>query len=206
MRHAYDSIRTRIADGTYPAGTRLVLDQMSREFGISQLPVREALRLLEAEGYISYARNVGAQVNDFDHGRYAEAMETLAVMESAVTALAVPRLRRADLQAARRLNREMRRSLEAADPVRFAQLGQEFHRTLYSRCPNAYLVGLVEREWARMGTVRRATSTFVPELARASLDEHEELLALVERDASAAEVENIARVHRLRTVDALADS
>lgn len=199
---AYQLIRGRIVDGTYAPGARLVLDQIARESGVSQLPIREAIRRLEAEGFVTYERNVGAQVASIDPGRYAETMETLAVIEAAATGLAVPRLRKADLAAARRVNRRMAASLDTLDPVRFTECNQELHRTLYARCPNAALLDLVDREWSRMAAIRRSSFSFIPERARAAVAEHDELLGLIGAGASGAEVEAFARGHRLRTVEA----
>jgi N-methylhydantoinase A/oxoprolinase/acetone carboxylase beta subunit len=59
---AYRLIRARIIDGAYPPGHRLVIDALAEELGISQVPVREAIRRLEAEGRIEYRHNIGARV------------------------------------------------------------------------------------------------------------------------------------------------
>ena len=59
---AYRLIRSRILAGAYPPGHRLVIDALAEELGISQVPVREAIRRLEAEGRIDYRHNIGARV------------------------------------------------------------------------------------------------------------------------------------------------
>src|SRR5690348_173461 len=63
---AYATIRERIIAGTYGPGYRLVLDELAREIGSSPVPVREAIRRLEAEGWVEYQRHVGARVASFD--------------------------------------------------------------------------------------------------------------------------------------------
>src|SRR5262245_45003271 len=63
---AYTTIRQRILNGAYGPGYRLVLDELAREIGMSPVPVREAVRRLEAEGYVDFQRNVGARVATFD--------------------------------------------------------------------------------------------------------------------------------------------
>ena len=57
----YSAIRAKIISGAYGPGYRLVLDELSREMGISTVPIREAIRRLEAEGYVDFQRNVGAR-------------------------------------------------------------------------------------------------------------------------------------------------
>src|SRR5690349_16985254 len=74
----YRALRERIMDGTYSPGYRLVLEQLAREFSVSAVPVREAVRLLEAEGHVTFERNVGARVA-IDETKYETAAEALAV-------------------------------------------------------------------------------------------------------------------------------
>jgi DNA-binding GntR family transcriptional regulator len=198
--HAYSFIRSQILDGRYPPASRLVIERIAREIEISVVPVREAIRRLEAEGYVTYTRNVGATVASIDLARYPDTAETLAILEGAATALAVPRIRPADVAKARRLNESMRRSIEALDPVEFTTRNHRFHRILFDRCPNTHLTKLVEREWSLLATTRRSAFTFVPERALGSVAEHEELLQLIEDGAEVGNVERYARDHRLRTV------
>ena len=81
---AYRFIRERIDDGRYVPGYRLVLGQIARELDVSVVPVREAIRLLEAEGLVTFERNVGAQVALVKETEYLHTMETLALVEEVV--------------------------------------------------------------------------------------------------------------------------
>jgi DNA-binding GntR family transcriptional regulator len=197
---AYGYVRRRVLDGAYSPGARLVIERIAREIGVSVVPVREAIRRLEAEGYVTYTRNVGATVAQIDLARYPDTAETLAILEGAATALAVPHIRPADVAKARRINEALRRSVEALDPIEFTKGNHRFHRTLFERCPNAHLTKMVEREWSLLGTTRRSAFTFVPERVLGSVDEHEELLRLIEAAASTTKVEHFVRDHRMRTV------
>jgi DNA-binding GntR family transcriptional regulator len=199
---AYHTLRDRIAAGVYGPGARLVLDRVARDLGVSVVPVREAVRRLEAEGYVVFRRNIGAEVASIDAARYGETMEALAVLEGAATALAAPFLGAAEVHEARRLNRELGRSLARFDPVRFTRLNHEFHRVLYRRCPNARLLEIVEREWQRLAAIRRSTFAFVPARARHSVAEHDHLLRLIDAGAPAGRIEACARQHRLATAEA----
>lgn len=197
---AYSFIRRRILDGGTQPGDRLVIEQLAREIDVSVVPVREAIRRLEAEGYVTYTRNVGATVATIDLERYPETVEVLAILEGAATALAMPYVTAADIASARKINDQLRRSVEALDPVKFTKTNQRFHQTLYDRCPNVHLQRMVIREWELLGTTRRSAFSIVPERAIGSVAEHEELLVLIESEADAATVETFAREHRLRTV------
>ena len=87
---AYDFLRERIDDGRFVPGYRLVLGQIARELDVSVVPVREAIRRLEAEGYVTFERNVGAQVALINESEYLNTMQTLAIVEGAATALSAP--------------------------------------------------------------------------------------------------------------------
>lgn len=203
---AYHAIRERITDGSYAPGSRLVLDRIARELAISPVPVREALRRLEAEGYIVYERNVGARVATIDAGQYVHSMEVLAYLEGAATALAAPRLGAADVDRAREVNERLAASLAEFDPLGFTRHNQEFHLILCGiangACPNPHLRALIEREWRRLDVIRRSTFSFVPVRARRSVEEHDELLGLIAGGASAERIERCARDHKLGTMTA----
>jgi DNA-binding GntR family transcriptional regulator len=198
--HAYTEIRRSIVDGRQGPGSRLVIEQIARSLDISVVPVREAIRRLEAEGYVTYVRNVGATVASIDTGRYAETVETLAIIEAAATGLALPHLTRADLRDAHRINNTMRRSVKKLDPVEFTARNHEFHEVLYCRCPNRHLLDMVVDQWRLVGSIRRSGFSYAPERAAGSVDEHDRLLELIETDAAPDVVEAYAREHRMRTV------
>jgi DNA-binding GntR family transcriptional regulator len=198
---AYNTIRERITSGVYGPGYRLVLDELAREIGSSPVPVREAIRRLEAEGYVDFQRHVGARVISFDEHEFDEAVQVIAVLEGYATALAAPHMRRTDLARARKVNDRMLAALSDFDPVHFSALNREFHFVIYDRCPNANLRALLESQWSRLDTVRR--SVFVPGRARTSVSEHTEILDLIQSEAPADLIEQLARTHKLHIAEAL---
>ena len=78
QERVYRAVRKRIVDGTLPPGSRLVADALARELNVSPVPVREALRRLEAEGFVDYELNVGARVRTLDEGSWSETLEAIA--------------------------------------------------------------------------------------------------------------------------------
>nr|WP_042179021.1 GntR family transcriptional regulator [Kibdelosporangium sp. MJ126-NF4]CEL13587.1 Transcriptional regulator, GntR family [Kibdelosporangium sp. MJ126-NF4]CTQ99273.1 Transcriptional regulator, GntR family [Kibdelosporangium sp. MJ126-NF4] len=204
-QRTYQAIRSRIADGTYRPGHRLVLGSLAKEFDVSPVPVREAIRLLQAEGLVHFERNVGATVAAIDPLEYRHSMQMLAIVEGAATALAAPHLSADQLADAADINDRMRALLSAFDPVAFTQLNHEFHETLYLPCPNPLLVELVRKGWSRLATIRDSTFTFVPGRAEASVAEHDQLLELIRTGAGQEWIEHRARTHRTATIDAFLD-
>ena len=202
-QQAYRFIRERIDDGRYVPGYRLVLGQIAKELDVSVVPVREAIRRLEAEGLVTFERNVGAQVALIKETEYLHTMQTLALVEGAATALAAPYLGADHLRRARELNERMRRTLDDFDPHRFTELNLEFHSVLFEECTNPHILELVHRGWNRMKVLRDSSFSFVPGRARESVAEHDRIIDLIEAGATPLEIELAARRHRTATLDAM---
>lgn len=203
---AYAWIRTRIARQQFGPGYRLVLGTIADELDMSVVPVREAIRRLEAEGLVTFERNVGAKVSLVDATEYVDVMESLGIIEGAATALAAPNVTADMLARAEDINQRMADLLTMFDPHSFTLLNQQFHAALFEACENAHLLQLVHREWARLAGLRDSTFAFVPERARHSVEEHTELIRLIRAGAPAFEIEQAARAHRSHTLQAYRES
>jgi DNA-binding GntR family transcriptional regulator len=199
---AYNAVKARIVEGTYSPGYRLVLAAIAKDLGVSVVPVREAIRRLEAEGLLTFERNVGATVSGIDPTEYLYTMQTLSIVEGAATALSAPLIGAVAIARARAVNEDMRECLQHFDPVRFTQLNHDFHSILFEPCPNPHILDLVHRGWNRLASLRSSTFRFVPGRAHESVEEHEALLRLIEAGAGAEEIEKAARQHRSATLDA----
>jgi DNA-binding GntR family transcriptional regulator len=202
-QRAYRFLRERIDDGRYVPGHRLVLGQIAGELDVSVVPVREAIRRLEAEGFVTFERNVGAQVALLEETEYLHTMQTLALVEGAATGLSAPHLTPHHMRRAREINERMRRTLDDFDPHRFTELNLEFHTSLFEECPNPHILDLVHRGWNRMRMLRDSSFSFVPGRARDSVAEHDHLVELIEEGADPLEIELAARAHRTATLDAV---
>lgn len=199
---AYSWLWERIVEGVYGPGYRVVIDQLVRETGISSIPWREAIRRLEAEGWIEVVPQVGARITTFGRDAYPQTMQVLARLEGYATALAMPHLTPDTVQAAVQVNQDMATALEDFDPVRFTQLNREFHFILYQHCGDAHLYRLITNEWTRLDVIRRASFVLIPGRARASVAEHEALLNLVANGRDFDAVEAAARQHKLNSLRA----
>lgn len=200
---AYDWILARIESGRFVPGYRLVLGQIAKELGVSVVPVREAIRRFEAEGLVTFEQNIGAQVAMVNEAEYGYTMELLSLMEGAATALSSPDLTVEQIRRARAVNDEMLRTLNDFNPHRFTELNLEFHSIIFESCPNPQILEQVHRGWSRMKALRESSFSFVPGRAQPSIEEHEELIQLIETGAAPLEIEVAARAHRMATLNAM---
>lgn len=199
QERVYRTVRERILSGAYGPGFRLVIDQLAAELGVSALPVREAIRRLEAEGLVVFRPNAGAHVAPADPELFDEEMTVLAVLEGYATALATPALGASELDRLRTLTDAMEEAIDQGDALAFGRLNQEFHAVVYEHCPNAALVDLLRDVARRLDAIRRTVFVQIPYRGEASVVEHRRLIDLIASGAPAAEVEAAAREHKLGT-------
>lgn len=200
---AYEYVKRRILDGTYAPGRRLVLENISRDADMSVLPVREALRRLEAEGYVTYKHNAGASVAELDPEAYESTQHVIAVLEGAATAGAAPLVTPDVLARATALNDEMRRRRELYDAEGFMELNAEFHDLLCAPCPNKHLLEILESERSRMALIRKPTLGIIMRHSAEFIEDHDLLLKLIEQDPRSPEIQILSQAHKRRILEAV---
>ena len=202
QERTYTVLRDRIHSGAFAPRARLNIDALARELGVSAIPVREALRRLEAEGWVKFQPNVGAIVAPVDATAWEQQMVAVAILEGAATADAAARLTAFDLTKVKRLAAEMELVAAHGDLAKFSRLNRRLHATIVARCANLYLLELLEQTNQRLDRLRDTMFTYLPERSKAALAEHAQLIDLLEGGADAAAVEEYARWHKLQTVEA----
>src|SRR5579884_1652591 len=202
QERAYTVLRRRIIDGTYASGYRLNIDALTRELGVSKVPIREAIRRLEAEGWVVSNRNTSPQVAQIDLSQWESEMTILALLEGYATALAAEHLGQEDYTKLWQINASMQQALRDFDIVTFNRFNRAFHTVIYNGCPNTALVELIQQTWDRLDTIRSSVFLFIPERGWASVNEHMQLIRLLEQHVPFDEIEREARLHKLRTREA----
>jgi DNA-binding GntR family transcriptional regulator len=203
---AYQLIRRRIERGEYSPGQRLVIDKLAEEIGISQVPIREAIRRLEAESLLSYEPNSGPKVAPLSREVWAQLLETVALLEGYATALAAPRLTPEDLSELKKINTRMSGALREDDLAQVSACNRAFHALILDRCPNAVVVEQLRQSQTRLDSLNRAL--FAREQAvvmqllgtkagQIAVADHESLIKSIRRGTPAATIEQLTREHVL---------
>lgn len=201
QQRVYEVIRERILSGAYGPGYRVVIDVLAGELDVSALPVREAIRRLEAEGLVVYRPNAGAQVAPADPGQFEDELSVLAVLEGYATALAAPLLDDDDIARLSETTETMITAMQRMDPLAFGRHNREFHEVIYARCPNEALVTVLRDTDRRLDAIRRTVFTHIPYRGAKSIDEHWELIDMITGKARADRIERAARAHKLKTLE-----
>jgi DNA-binding GntR family transcriptional regulator len=201
QERVYATLRERILSGAYGPGYRIVIDTLAEEFSVSALPVREAIRRLEAEGLVIYRANAGAHVAPADPALFEEELTVVAVLEGYATALAASELGAKGLRRLTEINERMVEAMEQLDALEFGRLNQEFHAVVYEHCPNPVLVTTLRDVARRLDAIRRTVFVQIPYRGSASVAEHHALIELIAKGAPASRIETAARKHKLATVE-----
>lgn len=126
-----EEVRDQILHGDYAEGTPLRQDAIAAEMGVSRIPVREALRQLEAEGLVTFSPHVGAIVSTLSLDEIREVFELRAVIEADLLRRAFPHLTEVEVERAQEVLEKYEGALAAGDVRAWGALNWEFHSTLY---------------------------------------------------------------------------
>lgn len=134
-------LRDMILSGAIGIGVQLRQEALAGHFGVSRIPVREALKRLEAEGLVQHRPNAGSVVARKSPEELQEILDIRIGLETRALELSIPRMRPADLKAAR----EIVAKYDASDdPREWTELNLEFHLRLYRPCGRPRLLKMIE--------------------------------------------------------------
>ena len=137
------SLREAILDGRLPSGTAVRQQELADLFGVSRMPVREALRQLEAQSLLTVVQHKGAVVAPLITCNAVETYALRSVLEGFALRLSIPLLDDNDLAMAAQYIEQLEGQTSYAE---IARLNRLFHMSLYHKAPNAKLLDLIERE------------------------------------------------------------
>ncbi|WP_213881924.1 GntR family transcriptional regulator [Pseudomonas sp. dw_358] len=193
-----ERLRNAILDGRLPCGLALRQQELATLFGVSRMPVREALRQLEAQGLLQVVHHKGAVVAPLITGDAAETYGLRILLESEALRLSIPRLREADFDTALTIIEALE---QETDFKEMGRLNRLFHMALYSQAPNQRLLRLAEQGLAEEERFLRFNLSAMG-LGKLSQDDHRDLLAAVRQRDTTLAVE-LLTLHLQRGIDAI---
>ncbi|WP_188383371.1 GntR family transcriptional regulator [Ornithinibacillus halotolerans] len=200
QQKVYRILKGRIIEREYVPGQRIVIDQIAKELETSTIPVREAIRQLEAERLVVYKRNVGPVVAEVNESDYLDTVHVLALLEGFAASLAAKNFTQEKINRLRELNRLMEEALENFDVIQFSRLNSAFHQTISEACGNTYLLETIKHTVNRIDSIRGTGSTLYSKRVKESIEEHKEIIALLESKDEKG-VEEFARQHKIKTAE-----
>jgi DNA-binding GntR family transcriptional regulator len=139
-----EALRERILNGDFKEGDALIQDAIAQEYDVSRMPVREALRQLEACGLVVMHLHKGAVVTSVPTEQVAELFELRALLECDLLARAIPRMTAEHLATSQSILTTLEGSYHSADLGSWGRLNWEFHRSLYLAADRVQTLTIVQ--------------------------------------------------------------
>lgn len=202
---AYRDLKQAIAHGRFAPGERIVANVVAAAAGISRIPIMQALRRLESEGFVRITPHKDVVVPEVPPEGFRErflimaALETLCIREGArrVTPALVARLRA--------LLSDMRTARAAGDTGRAVEADGQFHRTLWETAGLPHAAQILQNIWDRGEYYRTSMHARRGGFAAESLEEHEQIVKALEKRNFEAAARALER-HRRRAMERMQHS
>ena len=194
-------MRERIRSGELVPGQRLALEELTQSLGMSATPIREALRLLQADHLIDYKPHHGVVVKELPPDATVEIYRIRSVLEPLAAELAVESISEERLAELERLHEALGTAVSAGRGKHIAEINADWHWTLYESAQSTYLNDFIRRLWE--GFPWR-TMWALAGRAEQSLREHELLMQAI-RAGDAAEAAACMRAHIVSGAETLVD-
>lgn len=168
----YKELRQQILSNHLSANQQLRQDDIASQFGVSKIPVREALRQLAADGLVEFKPRRGAFVTELTETDILENLEIRQALETHALTLAIPNMTAGDFQQAESILSEYQ---QVTDMQRWSELNSRFHLCLYAPCRLPKLIAMLQEIKARNHSFITLKITHFSGFNRAH-EEHVEIL------------------------------
>lgn len=180
-----ERIRPLIVEGTLRPDTKVPERDLCERFSVSRTPMREALKVLAAEGLVRLSPNRGAWVTGVTVGEVEEVFPVLGALEALSGELACAHISEDEIAHIRDLHGQMVDSYERRDLATYFQINQQIHRGILNAARNGTLANACEALSARMQRARYAANMSDARWAMAVSEHKQMIVALEARDGAA---------------------
>lgn len=142
-QQVYLKLRDEIVEGKYKPNERLIITKLADQFGVSQIPVREALQQLTSDGYINFSPHTGAMVKSISLTELKEIFEIRITLEALATELAINHLSDSNIEEIK----EVIEKSESADLETYPDYNRLFHEKIYYFANNRHLLDIISDLW-----------------------------------------------------------
>ena len=199
----YEMLRQEILQAKIKPGEKIVVSDLSKKIGVSEIPIREAVKKLESEGFLTIMPHVGITVSKLDPDEVVEFYLIRIELESLASRLATPHINQEDIEYLTEKNQEMKSALDRDDPEMLAALNKQFHLKIYAAAKRPHLYKLIADLWDKVSWIR-SVFFLAPQIALDSLKEHGEIIEAI-RKKDAELVGKLMREQKRHSLKAIAD-
>ena len=178
-------LRNDIVAGELPFGARLRIDDLASRYGVSHMPVREALRVLHGEGLVVIEPNRGARVRTIHKGFIEDLFDVRTALETMLARRAAERRSDAHLEALCEAEATLEAAVAAGDHASVPDANRAFHTTINDAAGNPGALAIVDRHWLMLSALLRRYGYSEDRFQRV-VDDHQHIIRAIERQDSAS--------------------
>ena len=175
-------LKEEIIDGILKPGQRLQQVELSRKYGVSRAPVRDALRKLEDEGLVTLNRK-GLEVTSIDLDELHELFQIREVLEDLAAYKALPLISDENLMALEDLEKKMEKASRKGDLLSWWKFNHSFHYDSYKPCNSPHLLKMINRLWSITRQFRSIRSRLPGYMKCSEKNHRSQLAAIAARDS-----------------------
>jgi DNA-binding GntR family transcriptional regulator len=142
-----DEVRRFIATGQLAPGQKIVQDALAVKLGVSRVPLREALKILEGEGQVSYVAHRGYFVTELSLSDLLEVYRIREILETEAVAIGVPKMTAEDLDRLEEAERDVQAASKVADVIAMTAANRRFHFAILEACALPRLIWVIRLLW-----------------------------------------------------------
>jgi DNA-binding GntR family transcriptional regulator len=197
----YTEVKKRILDGTLKPGTRLVIQQLAGQYGVSDIPVREALKELTAEGFVETIPHLGSRVASMSLKGIEEMLVMRECLEPFAAELAAENADEKTIERLEKYCDDMKKAFDTGDTAKYRDLNRAFHKLFIDASGNQLMAKTILELMDSEKRMRMIFQLF-PEILELSNNEHRQMVHyLRERDSKT--LSKIVYDHKKRVFDKL---
>jgi DNA-binding GntR family transcriptional regulator len=190
-----EELKKAISTGKLQPGEKLSEQSLTSSIGVSRVPLREALRKLEAEGYVTFHSNDQVIVSKPTVGEIEDYYSIASVLEGLAARLAVERARPEELDRLRELHLHLRQACRSQDAAAYFEANSRFHRFIAEIAGNERLYRTIDQMRREMRRTR-ILALHLPQRLEYSMREHDQILdAFLKKNPELAEATVIKHLH-----------
>jgi DNA-binding GntR family transcriptional regulator len=192
-------LREAILGGLFQPGEWLRQQRIADQLGVSEMPVREALKKLAAEGVVEYLPYRGMRVREYSADDVADIYKVRACMEAMAACAAAQNISAEELVELRALASQMEERLTQDDLEEHRELNRRFHEVLFTASRRTYLVHALKQLWMVFpsmlwGSLPTTATERLSEQDEYDIEEHRAIIGALE-EGNAAQAERLMRQH-----------
>lgn len=195
--YAYNVLRQKILSRELQPGTALNVQEIAKMLDISEIPVREALKQLNMQRLVNIKSHVGAFVNEYSIKEIEDNLAAREILEPIITGLSVPHINSHQIKELYSIIKKMEKIVETGNYYEYAGLNRQFHKKIYSACPNIELQRIIFELWDMCDWALELFA-IVPERLHDSIIEHKNIVEAIE-DGNWEKAIEITRTQKVRS-------